>query len=651
MHLGCAWYPEHWPESRWDEDLRLMRSLGMTVVRVAEFAWSAMEPSPGRYELDWLQRAIDRAHAHGLATVLCTPTATPPAWLTRQEPEILPIRDNGRRAVHGQRGHYDPCHPGYRAHAARISRVLAERFGHHPGVIGWQTDNEFWSVGYGPDSLRAFQAWLRRRYGSLDALNRAWSTRYWSQEFFAWEDIPFPGDYPNPGLLLARHRWSSDEVATFQRGMVEAIRQHSPGRFITHNFHPHDDLDRAPITDDLDFPSWDAYPDPASGRHDLWIDGFDCDRIAGLGDGRLWIMETEPGFVNWQKVSAHLAPGQMRALAWHFAGHGADAVLYWQWRSAPCNQEQFHGAICDAGGGLRPMAEELARIGREFAACAPLLAGSSVQREVLLLDRFLDRTLFRRFPLQRLNEAYDVVGHAHAHHAALRAAGCGVAVRDRLGDLSSFRLIVAPRLNHLPDADAAALADWVRAGGHLMLGARSGQKDDHGALHQHRQPGPVLAPLAGATVREFYALAEPLALDGLEGSGRWFGEWLEPEAADVEVVARWRGAHGWLDGKPACVSRRVGAGRITLLGAVPDAGLARAATRWALAASGLHVPVTPPGLELHRRRGPAGELLIAVNDGSATCTFDPGPDWRDPLGGDGGAVRLEPWAVALRHRG
>lgn len=351
MHLGCAWYPEHWPRARWATDLAMMRDGGFTVVRVAEFAWSALEPAPGRYKLDWLRDALDLAHAHGLAVVIGTPSATPPAWLTRAHPSILPARENGRVQPHGERGHYDPADPLYRREAARIAGVLADAFATHPAVIGWQIDNEHWSVGYSEASLAAFRDWCRARYGSLDRLNAAWSTRYWSQEFFAWEDIPWPGGYPNPGLLLARHRWSTAMTAAFQRAQIDAIRPHlPPGRWITHNFHPHDWLDRLELSRDLDFPSWDAYPDPAGdGRHDPWTDGLDCDRIRGLGS-RYWIMETEPGNVNWQRVCRHLAPGQTRALAWHFMAHGAEAVLYWQWRSAPCNQEQWHGAICDPAG-------------------------------------------------------------------------------------------------------------------------------------------------------------------------------------------------------------------------------------------------------------------------------------------------------------
>ncbi len=179
MHIGSSWDPEHWPEARWAEDCRLMREHGLTVVRVAEFAWSALEPEPGRYDLDWLDRAIGIAADHGLATVIGTPTATPPAWLTRAEPDILPVRADGKVQPHGQRGHYDPAHPGYREHGARIAGVLAARFGRDPRVIGWQIDNEHWSVGYGPASLTAFRAWLRSEYGTLAALKAAWSTRYW----------------------------------------------------------------------------------------------------------------------------------------------------------------------------------------------------------------------------------------------------------------------------------------------------------------------------------------------------------------------------------------------------------------------------------------------------------------------------------------
>ncbi len=403
------------------------------------------------------------------------------------------------------------------------------------------------------------------------------------------------------------------------------------------------------LTTDLDFPSWDAYPTPGeAAHHDLWRDGMDCDRIRGLGDGRLWIMETEPGHVNWQPMSRSLEPGQTRALAWHFAGHGADAVLYWQWRSAPCNQEQHHGALCDQAGRPRPVAAEIARTAAEFRACAAGLAGSRPAPRVAVVDRWLDRTFARRFPLQRLHGEDDGTAHALAHHRALRRRGEDVAVRDRLGDLGGLRLIVAPRWTHLDDGDAAALREWVLAGGHLLLGARSGSKDRHGAFHDHRQPGPVLAPLLGAEVEDLHVLTAGIPVAGaVAGCGLRVGERLLVTAADAEVAARWGDGHGWLAGTPALVTRRAGRGRISYLGAQPDDTLADAVAVWALAGAGITTPAADAAVEWCRRIAADGRTItIAVNTGAA-----PAPA-ADPAGAralvdDRRAGVLPAWGVAV----
>lgn len=655
LHLGVAWYPEHWPRERWDVDLKMMKELGFTVVRVAEFAWSTIEVAPGRLELGWLQDAIDLAHAYGLSVVVGTPTTCPPAWLTSAHPDILPVRENGRVHVHGERAHYDPVNSVYREHSARIARILAEAFGKHPAVIGWQVGNEHWSVGFGPASLKAFQEWLKKRYGSLDALNTAWSTRYWSQEYFAWEDICFPLDYANPGLLLARHRWSSDETAEFQRLQIAAMRPYLPeGRWITHNFHPHDWLDRAVLSRDLDFPSWDAYPDAAGdGRHDPWADGLDCDRIRGLGDGRLWIMETQPGNVSWHKLSRHLAPGQTRAMAWHFVGHGADAVLYWQWRSAISNPEQYHGAVCDPSGQLRPVGEEIRHLGAEFARLGPLLAGSRIQSPVAVLDPWPDRVLFGKAPAMRLNRDYDARAHTLTHHAALRRAGCDVDVLDRIRpqELATHTVLIAPRWHHLDADDAHLVAAWVRNGGHLLIGARSGHKNLEGAFHLDRGPGPALRELLGGCVRDGYALATPQPLTGrICGAGILVGERLQAEAEDCEVLATWQGDEGWLEGMPAILSRRAGKGRITCCGAIPDEALADTLIAYILGEAGIHAWRPPAGVEASHRHGPQGSIRLLINTAAEPVVIPADPGWCDPLDGTTDAQSLSPWGVAFRLR-
>ena len=346
MHLGSAWYPEHWPEARWAVDLDLMRACRMTVARVAEFAWSRLEPQDGVFALDWLARAIDLAHAKGLAVVIGTPSAAPPAWLTAKHPEILALRNDGRVMGHGHRCHYRAASTIYRTYCERITAALAQRFGRHPAVIGWQTDNEFGGVlSQDAETVAAFRAWLRVRYGTLDRINELWSGAYWSEDYQTWGQIDAPLHVgPNPGLVLAWHRFQGDLFADFQRVQVRAIRAHAdPRQWISHNFWPRDDIPRGPLAADLDRCGWDAYV--GGGPLDVARHGLDADRIRMQSKLPFWIMETQPMAVNWDGVNASQPPGMVRAMAWHLIGHGADAVLYWQWRSAPGGQEQYHGTL------------------------------------------------------------------------------------------------------------------------------------------------------------------------------------------------------------------------------------------------------------------------------------------------------------------
>ncbi len=335
LHLGASYYPEHWPEERWPEDIRLMREAGFTVARLGEFAWSSMEPAAGDFRLDWLERAISQLATAGIKTVLGTPTAGPPAWLTAQYPDMLAVDEYGRRAQHGNRCHYCVNSPEFHAASERMVKAMAERFGPNPDVIGWQIDNEFHRVCYCDRCRRLFQDFLQARYGSLDALNERWSTAYWSQTYSAWEQIPIPIGAHNPGLMLEFKHFITASYRQFQKLQVDAIRPHIPeGVWITHNFMRwFDGYDHYDMSADLDIASWDWYV--GMGHHDYLSTGVLHDLVRGFKQQNFWLIETQPGSVNWKPVNTTLDRGETRAMAFHAVAHGADAILYWQWRSAP----------------------------------------------------------------------------------------------------------------------------------------------------------------------------------------------------------------------------------------------------------------------------------------------------------------------------
>jgi len=617
--LGSAWYPEQWPESRWDQDLRLMEEAHLDVVRVGEFAWSRMEPSQGHYDLDWLERAVRLAEKHHIAVVLGTPTDAPPAWLTAAHPETLRMDATGHLAEHGNRRQFNYANPHYRVYCAEIAEQLARRFGHDPNVIGWQIGNEYSDESFDPDTKRQFQDWLKLRFGTLDALNQDWATAYWSQIYDRWDEIPLPSGGGNPGLLLEHRHFVSDTWRDFQHVQVAAIRKFAEKRqFITTNLGGlgwSDNFDHYEINNELDLASWDDYV--GQGHLNVARNGAMHDFVRGWKRANFWVMETQPGFVNWAPVNNALDPGETRAMAWQAVGHGADAVLYWQWRSALNGQEQYHGAIVGPDGEPLPIYPEIARTGGEFERAAKALQGTSPVAQVALLHSYDSRWAI---DFQPHNRNYDQLEVLLGYYGTLREQGLTVDVVNATAPLDGYKLVLAPSLNVISAELAARLLAWVERGGSLVLGPRSGMKDEHDSLNVQRQPGP-LGDALGGRVEQFYALEAPVPVSGEDGTGT-ASVWAEQLSAHTdadEVLLHYGKGNGWLDGQPAMISRSVGKGRITYLGAVLDPELMRSVLQRSTRAA--HVEPEfgplPPDVEVCRRVGDGHSIYVLINHGAA----------------------------------
>lgn len=615
--LGAAWYPEQWPESRWETDLTLMQQAHLHVVRVGEFAWSSEEPSEDLYNLDWLERAINLAGKHGIYTVLGTPTATPPAWLTQKYPETLRLDNNGRRDEHGNRLQYNWSDPKYRELSRVIVKKLAERFGHNPYVIGWQLDNEISQTSTDDGTRRQFEEWLRARYGTLDNMNARWTTTYWSQTYTDWSQLQIPKqegiDEGNPGLLLCWRLFISDTWRSYLQNQIDVIRPLADARqFITTNtmgfFQWYDHYDTEAV---LDLAAWDDYM--ADGRIDAVSNGMAHDLTRGFKRKNFWVMETQPGFVNWSSVNVAFEPGGERALIWHDIAHGADAVNFWQWRSALNGQEQYHGTLVGANGRPAPLYAEVAQAGAELDRLAPVLSNTHVESEVALLHSYEARWAMEWQPQ---SDKFDPLEEMKRYYAPLRAAVQSVDIVSPDVDLSQYKLVIAPALNLITTKQAANLAAYVRNGGNLVLTPRSGMKDDDNALWTQMQPGP-LADLLGADVEEFYALGSPVDVEGLElkTPATIWGELLQVNAPDTQVLLHYGKGNGWLDGKPAMVTRSVGRGSITYVATVFNADAMRTLTAWMLKQAKVKPAtlVVPPGVEASVRYGEHKAVHILVN--------------------------------------
>lgn len=649
--LGAAWYPEQWPESRWEVDLTLMEQAHIHLVRVGEFAWSTMEPSEGNFQLDWLDHAVRAAEKHHIVVVLGTPGAAPPAWLTQKYPETLRTKENGQKDEHGNRAQFDWSDPKYRELVTRVTEQMAKRFGHDPNVIGWQIDNEYSGESYGPSTRAQFQQWLKAKYKTLDELNRRWTTAYWSETYQAWDQIPIEETYGNPGLLLNWKEFVSDTWRSYQRAHLDVLHKYvEPRQKITTNMMGFfDAYDHYTVTQDLDFASWDDYV--GRGHLNLARNGAAHDLTRGFLRKNFWVMETQPGFVNWSANNTALDKGEVRAMAWHAIGHGAEAVEYWQWRSALNGQEQYHGVLVGADGTPVPLYSEVQQLGADFEKAAPVLAGTTVHSDVAILQDYPSRWAIN---WQRHNKSFDPVDDAIVPwYAALRGQTHSVDIVPDTAQLSPYKLVVAPALNLLTPAAVQNLETYVRNGGNLVLTQRSGMKDQDNSLYTERQPGP-LTELLGGRVEQWYALDDPAPVSGEWGastSPKW-AEQLGVKDKDTAVLMRYGKSNGWLNNQPAAITRKVGKGRITYIGTALEAPAMTSAAKWMLTTADLAptMPDLPEGVDLAIRSGSGKTVYILTNYNAVPQTVTLPHSMTDALTGNSSTtITLPQYGVVVLH--
>jgi len=588
MLLGVTYYPEHWPEERWETDARLMRDAGIRRVRMGEFAWHRMEPVEGQFEFDWLRRAVDLLGRYGIESILGTPTPTYPAWLHRKHPDIHQVKSNGQIMEFGQR--QDACknHPGYRLYAQRIVERMLQALGDHPHVVAWQTDNEFGCHGTARCRCAycesAFRLWLRERFaGDIGALNAAWGTVFWSQEYNGFDEIALPrdtadrtaNDGQNPGLVLDFYRFSSDVQVAFQREQVELIRRYSPGRTITHNLMGlFSQIDYFDLAEDLDVVSWDNYPFQANGT-DRPPAPLAHELMRGLKQKPVWVMEQGSGPGGWGTFSATPQPGQMRLWAYQAVAHGADMISFFRWRSCRWGREQYwHGILYHHGVPQRRY-EEARRIGQEFAALSSELDGSVVESPFAILYDYDSLWALESQP--HVSSGFGYAEMAQRFARALARVGISADVASVNVDWRRYKVLIAPCLHVLTPKVADALKAFVQSGGTLIVGPRSGVKDAENAIVDELLPGLLREP-AGCTVEEYDTFSTIPGLDMRvrDPGGRAYHAYgladvLAPEGA-AQVLLSY-GDH-YYAGKAAAVQNRYGQGTCVYLGTVlDDAGI------------------------------------------------------------------------------
>ncbi|MFI5607827.1 beta-galactosidase [Amycolatopsis sp. NPDC051903] len=656
VHFGGDYNPEHWSPEVWDEDLKLMAEASVSMVTVGIFSWAQVEPRPGEYDFGWFDTVMDKLAAGGVDACLATMTASPPPWLSHRHPEILPVRADGTRLSAGARQQFCPSSPVYREHAARLVEQVATRYAGHPALKMWHLGNEFGChirACYCDASAVAFRDWLRERYQSVEALNAAWSTTFWSQRYDDWAEIEPPRvapTFPNPAQQLDYHRFSSDASLGCYLTEREVLARLTPDVPVTTNFVGlvQKALDWHSWTPHEDVVSLDSYPDPHDPRGHVEA-AFAYDLVRSTKDGQPWLLlEQAPSAVNWRTRNGPKPPGAMRLGSWQAVARGADAVLFFQWRQTAGGAEKFHSAMVPHGGRDSRTFREVADLGRELAA-VPRLAGSRVKADVAILHDWhswwaLELDSHPSDDLRQLD--------AHlAHYAPLFDANVTCDVVRPTRELSAYKLVVVPNL-YLMDAGVAEnLRSYVAGGGHLVVSFFSGIVDENDRAYLGGYPAP-LRDVLGVKIDEFRPLPEGgsigLDLAGAAATGTIWSEWVEPEGASVVATF---GA-GELAGLPAVTRNSFGDGVAWYLATRPDAAAMRTLVDRITAEAGVSpvLPGLPAGVQAVVRHGAGESYLFLLNHGEEAVTVplpSPAADLLTDPGRPSDAVQLAPRGVAV----
>jgi len=650
---GCDYNPEQWPREVWTEDVALMQAAGINLVTVGVFSWALLEPRPGELELDWLGDVLDLLHAGGIAVDLATPTASPPAWLGVRWPETRAVTADGVRLSHGSRNHFCPSSPVYRERAMTIAGALVSRFASHPAVRMWHIGNEYGQVCHCDLCGEAFQAWLQRRYGTVDELNRAWGTSFWSQRYDDWAEIVPPRAAPyliNPTQALDYRRFASDQLLALYVEQRDLVRRANPAVPVTTNFmgfHPLTDYWRwAP---QVDVVADDLYGDPADGDSPL-RQALANDLMRGLGAGQPWLlMEQAASGVNWRAHNPPKTPGRMRLDSLRAIARGADGSCFFQWRQSAFGAERFHSALVPHAGPDTRLHRAVRAHGAELRGLGRVVGARVEARAALAFDW---SSWWAAEEPAAPSERLRVLDQLLAYYRPLWRAGIAVDVVHPGMDLSGYDLVVAPQLYLVDDDGVRTLRGVVARGGVLLLGPFSGVADADAHIRLGRFPVPF-ADLVGGSGEEFCPLPDggvPVRSATLgDFRAEVWGERLRLD--DGEAVATFAG--GDLAGSPAVLRRRdPSGGSAWYVGTLPpQAVLDQIVSRCVVAAGVVGAlgrsagpgTVLPAGIEAVRR----GAVLFLLNSATEPRDVPIRGSHRDLLTGAelSGCVRLGPDGV------
>ena len=565
-YLGAAYYPEDWPETEIDYDIAMMKKVGITAARIGEFAWKKMEPAPGQYDFGWLHTVVNKLGDAGIAVVMGTPTATPPKWLSNLHPDVMSVNAQDRPASHGGRRHCCSNNVRYRNASARIVEAMAKEFGDDPYIVGWQIDNEIysWDGCYCPTCLAKFRDFLRKKYGTVDALNTAWNLNLFSQAYDNFDEIPAPRDaWHNPHLKLEWLTFGNESHVEFVHMQADILHRYvKNGAPVGTDTMPFNGMDYRHLNEKLDIVQFNHYNEP----HNEWQCCFWFDYLRNFKSHPFWNTETQTSWNGSTDIGQSIKPdGWCRVNSFLPLALGGEANMYWIWRTHWAGHELSHGSVLDASGRPMHIFGEVRETADLFAKTADFINNTKVCAEVAF------HYTSRNWNMHNTQTMVAGAGNDRIPDFYKPLADCGVSVDviDAHEDLSKYKLLVSPMMMTLEEGDLPArIAEWVKNGGVWIVGPLSDIRNEIGARYPHKPFG-MLEELTGA--EWLYGIPDRAgqisavsAQTGEElGSSLWYDIWDEIPENTLAVV---RGGHSAIDGKACIIRRKVGRGTVILLG-------------------------------------------------------------------------------------
>lgn len=632
IETGVYYYPEAWDRSQWERDFKNMAKMGFEFTHFAEFSWAMLEPSEGQYDFEWLDKAIELASKQGLKVILCTPTATPPVWLTQKYPEVLVTKENGQKAMHGTRAHYSWSSKTYRELSEKIISEMGKRYGNDKRVWGWQIDNEpshYGTVDYGPEVSANFKVWLTKKYGAIENLNKAWGTSFWSGVYSNFNQIEIPSKSlhisgsGNPHSILDFKRFSADEVASFvsfQYKLLKSIVKKD--QFVTTNFmSSHEPVD-AWRNADLDFVSYTMYP-VAGYQKGTGSQGFrigDAGQISLANDfyrsitGKTGVMELQPGQVNWGKYNPQPYPGAVRAWLWNSFAGDLSFICSYRYRQPLFGGEHYHygmvgtDGVTPSRGGLEfsQFIAEIDILRKKYNPSATAPKEYENRKAAILYNKD------NEWNTNEVRETFqwNYSANLEKNYKALTTQTIPVDFISEDRDFSKYNVLMLSAHQLVDDSLILKLTNYVKNGGNLILTVRTGIKDRNGKVFEAKW-GSKLFPLIGSKISMFDVLSDDMNAEVLMGDTKYqWNNWADILEAgeNAEVWASYNDQ--FYKGAAAITHRKLGKGTVTYIGVDSDDGRIEKDTIKKLYHSiGLTTEILPEGVVKVWRSG----FWVAIN--------------------------------------